>query len=354
MTAMHPPLPSRRPSGPRPATSSRQTPSRTTAPCVPCRSSTDAGSTAVAVSAPGSARSSRNPGAAQRAAEALTRDPAQSNRLIAIQARCDARTVRRIRTELEQAEVIPLTPDRTTRMPLPRRPGRARIAAARLGSSATPVTVASLAGVSRQAAWKALKNQLTGLAELAAATDALAVQATVPCGNCGTLITFDPAVTARKACSAACGIALGRELRKQQQASGESPNRWPPPVPELPKPPDFSQGWCTKVHPSRRGYWTSSDPGEREAAAHMCAGCPVRDPCADWSLALPASDPSVYAGLSHSERMKRRRAWLLQIAAQVRNPRGLPWQQTRPRAPWKGRNGRTPAQGPAGTRFTMM
>jgi len=84
---------------------------------------------------------------------------------------------------------------------------------------------------------------------------------------------------------------------------------------------DFSRGLCTTVKPAQRRYWTSSDPGEREAAAHMCAGCPVRQPCADWSLALPASDPGIYGGLSQSERVRRRREWLIQIAAQVRNPR---------------------------------
>jgi WhiB family redox-sensing transcriptional regulator len=192
---------------------------------------------------------------------------------------------------------------------------------ARLGSSATPHQVAALAGVSRQAAWKALHDRSTGLAELAAAADALTVTALARCARCGTVITFDPRKGPRRACSARCGMALGRELRREQQQTGESPSRWPP-VTGLPPAPDFSKGLCTTVKPDQRRYWTSSDPGEREAAAHMCAGCPVREPCTQWSLALPVSDPAIYGGMSADERRRRRRAWLEAIAQQVR---GLPW-----------------------------
>ena len=260
-------------------------------------------------------RPSRNPGAAHRAAAALTRDPARSDRLIALAARCDPATVRRTRHELEAAGTIPPTPRRAHRTPLPQRPGRARTAVMR--GARTTREVMNAAGVSRKMAWRALHDRTPGLADAAAATDALSVQATVPCAGCGTAITFDPRKGPRKACSNRCSLASGRALRQQQQASGESPNRWPP-VTGLPKPPDFSKGLCTTVKPAQRGWWTSENRDEREAAAHMCQGCPVREPCTAWSLALPASDPSVYAGLSQAERVKRRRQWLLAIARQVK------------------------------------
>lgn len=32
-------------------------------------------------------------------------------------------------------------------------------------------------------------------------------------------------------------------------------------------------------NPQRAHLWTSEDPAEREAAAHMCASCPVLDAC---------------------------------------------------------------------------
>ena len=259
-----------------------------------------------------------NPGASQRAAEALLADPERGNLAIASAAGCSAWTVWAERRRLERLGQIPPRAASPGLRPGQQLPSRTRDAIA--AGARTPRQVADAAQVSLQAAYKALKNRSTGLADLAAAADAISVQATVPCKRCGTVITFDPRRGPRRACSNRCSLAIGRELRQQQQATGESPNRWPP-VTGLPPAPDFSQGLCTTVKPAQRRYWTSSDPGEREAAAHMCAGCPVREPCADWSLALPASDPSVYAGLSQSERVRRRRAWLLAIAAQVRNPR---------------------------------
>jgi hypothetical protein len=146
------------------------------------------------------------------------------------------------------------------------------------------------------------------------------VQAEAVCAQCGGPFTRDPGQ--RRYCGQACALAAGRDRQAERQAQRIRPatERWPSP-PELPPPPDFSQGWCTRVKPGMRSIWTSSVPAERRAAQYMCSSCPVREPCTAWSLSLPASDPSVYGGLSHHERIKRRRAWLLAIAAQVRNPR---------------------------------
>jgi hypothetical protein len=105
-----------------------------------------AGSTAVAAS---SARPSRNMGAAQRAQAALRRAPARSNRLVAIEARCDPHTIRRVRRNLEQAGLIPATTTRTQRTPPPRKPGRTRLAM--LAGAITTAEIQAIAGVSRSA-----------------------------------------------------------------------------------------------------------------------------------------------------------------------------------------------------------
>jgi hypothetical protein len=134
------------------------------------------------------------------------------------------------------------------------------------------------------------------------------VQAEAICARCSR--PFTRVGGQRRYCGQACALAAGRARQAERQAARIRPktDRWPS-FTNLPRPADFSRGLCTTVRAAQRAFWTSSDPGEREAAAHMCAGCPVRGPCADWSLALPASDTSVYAGLSHAERIKRRRAW---------------------------------------------
>jgi hypothetical protein len=51
-----------------------------------------------------------NPGAADRAAAALTDDPARSDELIASQARCSSSTVQRVRAGLAESELIPAIP----------------------------------------------------------------------------------------------------------------------------------------------------------------------------------------------------------------------------------------------------
>jgi hypothetical protein len=66
-----------------------------------------------------------------------------------------------------------------------------------------------------------------------------------------------------------------------------------------------------------RAWWTSSDRDEREAAARMCAGCPILEPCRQWSLCLPYSDSSVWAGMSAAERARRKREYLNELARQA-------------------------------------
>jgi hypothetical protein len=87
---------------------------------------------------------------------------------------------------------------------------------------------------------------------------------------------------------------------------------------QLPPAPDFSRGLCTTLPATQRTWWTSSDHSERQAAARMCAGCPILAPCEAWAMALPAADnQAVYAGLLPDERLRRKREVLNAIAAQV-------------------------------------
>jgi hypothetical protein len=88
---------------------------------------------------------------------------------------------------------------------------------------------------------------------------------------------------------------------------------------ELPPPPDWSRGTCTLVPASQRSWWTSEDRDERQAAARMCAGCEIREQCAEWSMSLPVTDDAaVYAGLLPAERLRRKRELLHEIAIAVR------------------------------------
>jgi hypothetical protein len=213
-------------------------------------------------------RSSRNPGAAERARAELDRDPARSNRLIAHAAQCDSTTVQRARKALEGSGQIPLTPVRAER-PKPPPPSQTRIAIGQLGPSATPRQVADLAGVSIQAAWKALRQLRPTARDAACAVDSISVVKTCP-----------------------------------RPSNRGQPYRLSP----LVKPtPDLSRGLCATAPRGQRGWWTSTDPDERRAAQRACLSCPVLAACAEWSLSLPATDPAVYGGMLQDERLARRR-----------------------------------------------
>ncbi|MDQ2874523.1 MAG: WhiB family transcriptional regulator [Actinomycetota bacterium] len=82
--------------------------------------------------------------------------------------------------------------------------------------------------------------------------------------------------------------------------------------------PDLSTGACrTLGDPS---WWFSDSESEREAARHICQGCPVLAACRTWALAAPAT-MGVLGGLSSSQRVaeKRRRRAAASLAS--RSPR---------------------------------
>src|SRR5579864_9206661 len=96
--------------------------------------------------------------ARQRAADELRKDPARSDQLIAQAAGVGTTTVSSTRAILERRWLIGRVPvAQRQRQPYPRQPSRTRDAIAQLGPHATPHRVAARAGVSLQAAYKALK-----------------------------------------------------------------------------------------------------------------------------------------------------------------------------------------------------
>jgi hypothetical protein len=264
--------------------------------------------------------------ARQRAAEELRKDPVRSNYVIAQAAGCSADTVaytRAILVSMYQIGDVPVSKRERRTMPLV--PSRTRAAIMRLPPDATASKVARTAGVSIQAASRMLKVT-PRMGDVAAATDAITVLKIIrqPCLECGGPVPPGRRVYCRPECKRAA------EDRRQARASaglGQSlppaadPAHRPPVIPVLPPPPDWSRGLCTTVKASQRTWWTSEIRTEREAAALMCADCPVRPDCEQWSLSLPVSDPAIYAGMTPYERRKRRREWMLAIAAAVTSDR---------------------------------
>lgn len=216
------------------------------------------------------ARPSRNPGAGTRARAELARDPGRSDRLIAIRARCDPRTVRRARRALEASGALPHGSQqlqRVQRTPPPRAPGRARQAIATLGPSATPAAVASAAGVSRQAAHAALQRH--------------------------------------------------RAWTEAQRAPHP-----PPPIRRLPPQPDLSGAACSTGQYLPVLSWTASDRTSQLAARAVCRSlCPQVLACREWALATGAGTvDGILGGLTPAERAEVRRQRKRQAASA-----GLSW-----------------------------
>lgn len=230
----------------------------------------------------------------QRAAQQLITDPQLSDLALAELARCSFTTIARVRARLEQAGVIEVVPVRNRiARPRPQQPSATRDAIAALGPDATPRAVAELAGVSLQAAHKALaKLSLARQHDLAAATDAITVRATADCERCHAPFTFTP--RPNRPARRWCGPDCRRPVRDPSA-------HHPPPIPDLP-PFDFSKGECTRVPPSQAGWWTSDNVFLREAAAEICQVCPLLVDCAEWSLSLPARDTAIYGGLGAADR----------------------------------------------------
>src|SRR5258708_22363116 len=107
-----------------------------------------------------------------RAEAALLEDPSRSDGLIALSASCAAPTISRARRDLEQRGLIEAVPVRD-RAGLPHPPQPSRTRAAIEAGACTPREVADAAGVSMQAAWKALRGTRRPAADAAGAIDSI-------------------------------------------------------------------------------------------------------------------------------------------------------------------------------------
>jgi len=267
---------------------------------------------------------SRRP-ATSAAARVLIEDPQRSDAALAELAQVGSTTITSVRARLEQVGVIPHIPvaDRVAR-PRPRQDSRT--AAAIAAGCTTPRQIADAANVSMQAAWRAWRKlnpvqqdvaaatDSISVAKMprmyedtAAATDSITVSATATCGQCGQPFSVSTRNSRRRYCTPRCADAAAAAQGHAPKPRLADPDHPFPQIQSLPPPPDWSRGTCAHVPASQQTWWTSSDPVLREAAAHLCSTCPILAECAQFSLALPVTDPAVYAGMSQAERLRRKR-----------------------------------------------
>lgn len=66
-------------------------------------------------------------------------------------------------------------------------------------------------------------------------------------------------------------------------------------------------------------FFFSEEPEDIAMAKELCAGCPVREPCLELALAIPASDDKwgVFAGTTPDERVQIRHTTLGQSSRMV-------------------------------------
>jgi hypothetical protein len=230
--------------------------------------------------------------ATRRAAQQLITDPRKSDLALAEIARTSSTTIASVRARLEAVGVIERVKpaDRTPR-PRPQRQDSPAALAIAAGAR-TPRQVADAAGISLQAAWRALRKLNPPLHDAAAAADALSVSASACCERCHAPFTFTP--RPNRPPRRWCGPDCRRPVRDPSA-------HHPPPITELP-PFDFSKGLCTHVPPSQATWWTSDNVFLREAARELCLACPLLVPCAEWSMHLPRRDTAIYGGMGAPER----------------------------------------------------
>jgi hypothetical protein len=101
----------------------------------------------------------------------------------------------------------------------------------------------------------------------------------------------------------------------RRRGAGRQPAQ--PPIPDLPRAPDWSAGLCSTLPASQRAWWTSESPAERNAAADACLACPILEACSAWALAAGAfyTEGVVYAGMLPWELRDARKARRAALAA---------------------------------------
>jgi hypothetical protein len=185
--------------------------------------------------------------------------------------------VHRLRHELEADGTIQPAAERIGRTPPPRRPGRARLAIGAAGPDATASQIASLAGVTYQAAWIALRQHRQAQQDAEAA-----------------------AARARMA----------------------GAKRHPPRIRELAEqPPDLTGAACVSNRYLSPGAWTgNARRNDAQLALIICrTACPCLQACRSWALGPSATSVTgIVAGLPPKERRALRRQ-------RNATARALPW-----------------------------
>ena len=239
--------------------------------------------------------------ARQRAGAALRANPWRSDQLIARQARCGSTTAAAARRQLEDAGLIPPVPvSRRERQPYPRQQSATH--AAIIGGARTPRQVADVAGVSMQAAHKALQRHRE--------REPIPRPPPPPsgCEHCGRVYVPAPRPGGRpqRYCSDPCAGAARNARRRAVRAAGRLAA--PPQIRQMPPIPDavILGGLC--VQPGARYWlWASDDPADREQARRICKVCSVQLVCLAWSLeAIPPGDSAIYAGEGKAGRRRLR------------------------------------------------
>jgi hypothetical protein len=197
---------------------------------------------------------SPNPGAGLRATAELRRDPARSDALIGLAARCTDRTIQRYRRRLEQAGVIPPVP-------------------------------------SRQRTWAAWPSRNPGAYVRAVQQLALDPDRTVreiaEAARC-THPTVLRALRARAAQASAAAAVLEALFDRARMSARPRP-------------------CCPGTHhgdPEVPVGWRRESP----SAVNLCLRyCLAAEACAKWSLTLDDNQPGVFGGMTRAERLARKR-----------------------------------------------
>jgi hypothetical protein len=131
------------------------------------------------------------------------------------------------------------------------------------------------------------------------------------CEVCGQLFTVSPMARNPRYCGRECQITASTAIRTERRRVRREQAEITPDIRELPPVPWLVReaGLCSdpKTLAKTGHVWTSDDRAERDLAKAICRSCSVQDLCLQWSLALPASDDTIYGGAGRFTRNRLRR-----------------------------------------------
>ena len=235
---------------------------------------------------------------------------------------------------------VPVHQRRSRPKPAPP-PSATALAIAALGPDATPRQVADAAHVSMQAAHKALAKARPRLADAAAACDTLSVSkmprqladsaaaadaisviVTITCAQCARSFEVSTASARRRFCSDGCRNADSRERGHKPRPRRADPSH---PFPAIREAAAASRLVTRGLRPCPALPANVVDvarPHPPRGGGEPVPGLPILLPCAEFSLALPVTDNAVWAGMTQTERLRRKRDAGL-AAAPKPSPRNL-------------------------------